>query len=118
VLHVLLGWLCLVVSRGERRSRGLWLWGWGLLLYAAGLLITIPPFIPFDLRKVARNALLAFAPIACAGGLLDSTGRRLHRGWVTAGFLASVLPIVVNHLSGNFIVLVDLLSPAPLSLLL
>ena len=39
---LLLGVLCLVVGRGERRSAALRLWGWGLLVYSAGILITLP----------------------------------------------------------------------------
>ena len=61
VLNCLLGVLCLIVARGERRSAALRLWGWGLLAYAVGLLITIPPAIPLALRKVSGNALIALA---------------------------------------------------------
>ena len=40
-LHVLLGVLCVVIARGEHKSNALRWWGWGLLIYAAGLLSTI-----------------------------------------------------------------------------
>ena len=41
VVHILLGVLCLVVARGEKRPLALRLWGAGLLAYAAGLITTL-----------------------------------------------------------------------------
>src|SRR3954453_3920632 len=100
ILNVLLGSLCLVVARGERESRALRFWGWGLLVYSIGILITIPDFLPFALRKIAGNSLIAYAPILTTAGVLSHTSLRLNRRWIRAGFIASVIPIVVNHLSG------------------
>ncbi|MGZ5039996.1 MAG: diguanylate cyclase domain-containing protein [Usitatibacter sp.] len=37
VLHLLLGGLCLVIARGEHKSLALRWWGWGLLVYSAGV---------------------------------------------------------------------------------
>jgi diguanylate cyclase (GGDEF)-like protein len=115
VLNTLLGVLCLVVSRGERGSRALRLWGWGLLVYSAGILITIPAAFPFHLRKVLGNALIAFAPILNVGGALAYTRVKLDRRWLGIGFVASIVPILWNHLGGNYVVLIDILSPAPLA---
>ena len=115
VLNTLLGVLCLVVARGERRSAALRLWGWGLLVYSAGLLVTLPSAIPVTIAKIAGNSLIAYAPILNVAGLLQNTSFRLNRRWTTLGFAASVLPIVVNHLRPTFVVLVDLLSPAPIA---
>ena len=115
VLNVLLGVLCLVVARGERRSAALRLWGWGLLIYSAGLLITLPSPIPVALAKIVGNAMVAYAPILSVGGLLTHTSFRLERRWTMLGFGVSVLPIVLNHLRPNFVVLIDILSPAPIA---
>jgi diguanylate cyclase (GGDEF)-like protein len=115
VLNVLLGVLCLVVARGERRSAALRLWGWGLLTYSAGLLITLPSPIPLAVAKMVGNAMIAYAPILSVGGLLMHTSFRLDRRWTTLGFAVSVLPIVLNHLRPNFAVLIDILSPAPIA---
>ncbi|HEX4495788.1 MAG TPA: GGDEF domain-containing protein [Thermoanaerobaculia bacterium] len=115
VLNTLLGVLCLAVSRGQRDPRALRLWGWGLLMYSAGLLITIPEAIPFALRKIVGNALIAYAPILTIGGSLSHTPFRLRRRWTTLAFAASVLPIVVNHLGNHYEVLVDILAPAPIA---
>lgn len=115
VLNVLLGVLCMVVARGERRSAALRLWGWGLLMYSAGLLITLPSPIPVALAKVVGNAMIAYAPILTVGGVLSHTTFRLNRRWTTLAFIASVAPIVANHLRTNFSVLIDILSPAPIA---
>jgi diguanylate cyclase (GGDEF)-like protein len=115
ILNVLLGTLCLVVARGERQSRALRFWGWGLLVYSIGILITIPEFLPFALRKIAGNALIAYAPILTTEGVLANTSFRLDRRWTTAGFLASIVPIVLNHFGGHYSVLVDIIAPAPIA---
>jgi diguanylate cyclase (GGDEF)-like protein len=115
ILNALLGTLCLVVGRGERKSAALRLWGWGILLYSAGLLITIPPVIPLALRKIVGNAMIAYAPILTTGGVLSNTRFRLSRRWTTIAFLASVIPIVINHLGAHPLVLVDFLAPAPIA---
>jgi diguanylate cyclase (GGDEF)-like protein len=115
ILNVLLGTLCLVVARGERQSRALRLWGWGLLVYSIGILITIPELLPFALRKVIGNALIAYAPILTTEGVLANTSFRLDRRWTTAGFLASSVPIVLNHFGGHYSVLVDIIAPAPIA---
>jgi diguanylate cyclase (GGDEF)-like protein len=118
VLNSLLGALCLVVARGEQRSRALRLWGWGLLLYSVGLVVSIASFLPLDPRKVLGNSLIAFAPILCLEGAITDTGVRLSRRFTMAGFALSVVPILANHLSGRPLVLIDYLAPAPIAIVL
>jgi lysylphosphatidylglycerol synthetase-like protein (DUF2156 family) len=115
ILNVLLGVLCLVVARGERKSAALRLWGCGMLLYSAGLLVTIATGLPFDLRKIVGNSMIAYAPILTVEGALSYTAFRLNRRWTTLAFVASILPIVINHVSGHYQVLVDILAPAPIA---
>lgn len=115
VLNTLLGVLCLVVSRGQRGSRALRLWGWGLIVYSAGILITIPAALPFDFRKIVGNTLIAFAPILNVEGALAYTRAKLDRRWLAAGLIASIVPILWNHLGAHYVVLIDILSPAPLA---
>lgn len=115
VLNSLLGVLCLIVGRGRRRSDALLLWGWGLLAYAAGLLITIPPEIPLALRKITGNGLIALAPILTVEGLLRHTGVRLSRRWVGAAFGITLAVLIVNHIHGAYSVLVDMIAPAPIA---
>jgi diguanylate cyclase (GGDEF)-like protein len=118
VLNSLLGVLCLVVGRGERGSKALKLWGWGLLAYSFGLLITIPPVIPLGLRKVTGNALIALAPVLTVAGLMLHTARRLHRAWVALGFALTVLLLVANHLQPSYSVIIDMVAPAPIAIVL
>ena len=47
--------------------------------------------------------------------MVSHTTYRLRRRWLAAGFLASVLPIVVNHLGSRPSVLVDIVAPAPIA---
>ncbi|HEV8410324.1 MAG TPA: GGDEF domain-containing protein [Gemmatimonadaceae bacterium] len=115
VINVLLGVICLVVARRDRASRGLRLWGAGLVVYAIGLLITIAAFLPPWLSKIAGNALICYAPILCINGALKNTTFRMNQRWVLVAFLASILPVVVNHLGSHPAVLVDFISSAPLA---
>ncbi|MBV8519084.1 MAG: GGDEF domain-containing protein [Acidobacteria bacterium] len=115
VLNVLLGVVCLIVARGERRSRALRLWGWGLLVYSVGILITIPASLPFDLRKIVGNGLIAFAPILTIEGAISHTRHRLNRRWVGAGFALTMLVLLWNHFGGHYEVLVDILAPAQIA---
>ncbi len=118
ILNVLLGALCLVVARGskgETGSRALRLWGWGLLVYSVGILITISEFLPFDLRKVVGNSLITFAPILTVEGVLSHTRFRLDRRWTAIALVVSLVPLLINHLGGRYEVLVDILAPAPIA---
>jgi diguanylate cyclase (GGDEF)-like protein len=115
ILNILLGVLCLVVARGERKSAALRLWGWGMLLYSAGLLVTIATAWPFDLRKVLGNAMIAYAPILTVEGALAYTTFRLDRRWTMLAFVATVIPIVINHTAGHYNVLIDILAPGPIA---
>src|SRR5215467_6075023 len=115
VLNALLGALCLVVARGERKSPALRLWAWGLFVYSLGLLITIPASLPFHLRKIVGNSLIAYAPVLTASGLLQHTRFRLSRLWTAVGLTATVLVILGNHLFGRSAPLLDFLAPAPIA---
>ena len=115
VLHCLLGVLCVVVARGERRSDALRLWGWGLLAYAAGLLITIPPIIPTALRKVVGNGLIAYAPVLTVSGLLRHTRTRLDKRWISLALGLTFLVLVLNHARPSYSVIIDMVAPAPIA---
>ena len=115
VLHILLAALCLVVARGEKKSMALRLWGWGLLAYAVGLLVTLLPAIQLDLRKVLGNSIIALSAILTAAGLLEHSAYRLNRKWVGAAYIITVLILVVNHLRPVPSVVADILAPSPLA---
>jgi diguanylate cyclase (GGDEF)-like protein len=115
VQNIVLGTICLAVARRDRASRALWLWGAGLLVYALGLLVTIATFLPVALSKVGGNALICYAPILCINGALKHTRYRMNQRWVLAGFLVSVLPLIINHIGPHVQVLVDFMASAPLA---
>ena len=72
VMHLLLGALCLAVARGERQMPSLRLWGWGLLIYAVGLVITMQRVLPPALAFTLGNGQIAWAPIIAVEGVLVS----------------------------------------------
>jgi diguanylate cyclase (GGDEF)-like protein len=79
------------------------------------LLVTISAFLPPFISKVFGNALICYAPILCINGVVKYTRFRFNQRWLLAGFVASVLPVVINHIGANPIVLVDFTSSAPLA---
>jgi diguanylate cyclase (GGDEF)-like protein len=115
VLNVLLGTLCVVVSRSERHSRPLSLWGWGALIYAAGLLLTMANFLPPMIAKVGGNALIAFAPIPMIDGVMAHTRFRLRWDWAWPAFIAVVLILVINSFAAQPLVLVNFIAPSLIS---
>ena len=117
-LNLLLGVVCLAVGRGPRRSRALRLWGWGTLAYALGLLVTIAGLLPAFVSKLLGNALIALAPFLNARGLLADTSFRWNERWLRAAYLATVLPIALNHLRADYLVIVDFVAPALVAILL
>src|SRR6186997_3074376 len=78
-LHVLLGALCLVIARGEHRSPALRWWGWGLLVYAAGLLVTMLTGFSRPWALTIGNTLITIAPVLCALAIFSHT--RFHPDW-------------------------------------
>ena len=93
-MHLLLGALCLAVARGERQVPSLRLWGWGLLIYAVGLVITMQRVLPPALAFTVGNSLIAWAPIIAVEGMLVNTDARLDRRW-SYGALAAVIALLI-----------------------
>jgi len=114
-LNVLLGSLCVLVSRSQRPSRPLALWGWGALIYAAGLALTLMNFLPPLVVKVGGNALIAFAPIPMIDGLLHHTRYRIRWEWAWPAFIAVVLLLLVNSLTASPMVLINFIAPSVIS---
>src|SRR5438105_3275701 len=117
VLHLLLGALSLVIGRGEHKSAALRWWGWGLLTYAGGLLVTIAAAIlPRGLAGAAGNTLIAVAPVLCATGIVSHTHFVLSRLWVGAGVVLTVAILVIANVSGYQAALVNLIVPTPIAI--
>jgi diguanylate cyclase (GGDEF)-like protein len=119
IMHFLLGGLCVAVARGERESPALRLWGWGLLVYAGGLLTTMVRFLPPPLMQTVGNAMIAFAPILSIEGVLSHTSHRLNRRWVFAALVATVLVLAAgNFFDGRYGTLINLAAPTPIAIVL
>ena len=118
-LHVLLGALSLVIARGEHKSAALGWWGWGLLTYAAGLLVTITaPFVPRPLAGAAGNTLISVSPVLCAVGIVSHTRFNLSRAWVGAGAAATVAILVVANAIDYRAPLANLIVPTPIAIVM
>ncbi len=110
LLHALLGVLCLVVAQGERKSKALWQWGWGLVTYAAGVVLILLPFMPYAFRQVVGNTLISLAALLTAQGLLANARYRLS--WTIGLFglaICSTL-LLINHFL-RFSLVVDISAP-------
>ena len=110
-MSMLMGVLVLVVARGERRSRALHLWGWGLIVYGLGMLVVISAlWLPYDFTQVAGNSLISLSALLTAAGVFmlvpDRPGLKLMAG----GLLGVVALLIVNHLTRGYLI-VDIAAP-------
>jgi diguanylate cyclase (GGDEF)-like protein len=96
IMSLLLGALCLVVAREQKRATALRWWGWGALVYALGLFVTQQQSLrPASI--ILGNALIAWVPILCAQAVLQYTPRRLANGWTYSLLVAAILAIVIAN---------------------
>lgn len=128
LVNLLLGVLCLVAGRGERNSQALRLWGWGLILYLCGLLISITAAMYFDETErmttaasaadLAANTLITWAPVLSVRGVLRHTRFRLSR-WATGASVVAVLVVmVVNDFGPERRPEIDQAAPTVLAIVL
>ena len=119
VLHVLLGGLSLVIGRGEHKSPGLRWWGWALLIYSAGLLVTIlTPLMHRAFALTLGNSLITIAPVACAVAVLTYTHRTLRWNWIWAGVTATVAALVLNNFGPRTVALGNLVLPTVMAVVM
>lgn len=120
VLHLLLGALCVVISRGEHKSPALRWWGWGLLTYATGLLVTMTFLagVPRPIAFTLGIGIITLAPVLCAHGVLAHTPFRLDAAWVGVGVLAILVLLVGANFLGYRTVLVNMTAPTLLAIVL
>lgn len=115
-LHLLLGVLCLVIARGEHKSPALRWWGWGLVVYAAGLLATIlAMWLPRAFALTLGNSLITLAPVLCAMGALAHTRYDLPRIPVDIAVLATVAVLAFGNFAGVNAGMVNLVAPTPVA---
>jgi diguanylate cyclase (GGDEF)-like protein len=121
VLHVLLGGLSLVIARGEHRSAALRWWGWGLLVYSAGLFTTVASnlgWIPRPLAGFVGNSLVTVAPVLCAMGIVAHTLYRPTAWLVIAGVGASLGVLAYGNFFDWNNLLINMIAPTPIAVLM
>ncbi len=117
-LNVLLGLLVLTVARGERRSRAMRLWGWGLLIYGLGQLVFVKPgLLQRDVQLILGNALISLSALFTSLGVYEHTSIRANRSLVACGFVATVLALTVCHVL-KLSVIMDIVVPTVYATLL
>jgi len=119
VLHLLLGGLSLVIGRGEHKSPALRWWGWGLIVYCLGILVTMTAAFGFRaLALTLGNTLITVAPVLCAVGVLSHTRFELDWNWIVAGIGATFAVLVANNFGGYQRVLGNLAAPSVMAVAL
>jgi len=117
VLHFVLGALCLAAARGENRMMSVRYWGWGLIAYAAGLLITIlSPVLGRLTAATIGNIIIAYAPIPFIQGVLRNTKHSLDRRWTGAALGLTALAILFNNTAGPHLRVINLVAPSPIAI--
>lgn len=99
-VHLVLGMLCIAVARSERAAPALRIWGWGLLAFAAGALLTLITALPFDLRQILGNTIIILSGLFCPLAVVQHTDWRFPRGMFAGLFTLGVAGLITNHLFG------------------
>ncbi|MBL8524515.1 MAG: GGDEF domain-containing protein [Betaproteobacteria bacterium] len=119
LMHYLLGILCLLVARGERRAPSLRYWGWSLLLYSTGLLITLQRVIPAPYSLTLGNTLIAWAPIFAAAGVMANTPGHVAMRWAYGGLGATIAVLIgFNFFADEWRTLANLTAPSVIAIVL
>lgn len=117
-MSMLMGVLVLVVARGERKSLALRLWGWGLVVYALGMLFIVAEvWLPLDFAQIVGNGLIAVAGLLTSRGVLMHVPQSPSLKFAVAGFGATVAALVLNHLLHGKLV-IDIAAPTVYATLL
>lgn len=96
---MLLGVLVLVVARGERRSLALRLWGWGLVVYAFGMLTIISvAWLPQDFTQIVGNGLISLSALLTSLGVFMHVPQRPSLKLTASGLVVTIAILVINHL--------------------
>ena len=115
IMHFLLGALCLAVARGERPVPALRLWGWSLLIYAAGLVITLQRLVPAAVGLALGNALIAWAPIIAVEGVLAHTNFQVNRRRAYGALGVVIVILIYGNSFAEPRSLINLIAPATIA---
>lgn len=118
VVQAVLGALCVTAGRSDKNLSALHLWGWGLMIHAAGVVTLLVPGVPRPVGQIGGHTLIALSPIVSVTGILLHTRIRLRRRWAGIGLVVSVVPILVNHAQPSPAVIADVLASTPVAVVL
>lgn len=110
-VHVLLGALCLAASRGDRDSPALRWWGWGVLVYSAGLALTLGLVFSRPVANVLGNTIISLSAVFTVQGVLHYTDRRLNLPIALAGVAATAAVLAVGNFMTANAMLVNFVAP-------
>ncbi len=117
-VDALLGLLALAMAQGERQSRALRLWGWGLLVYAAGqMFFVVHVHSLVGLQVVAGNGLISLSALFTALGVYQHSPVRINRSLLVGGLAASVLAEIIGRMM-NLGIIIDVATPTVYATLL
>lgn len=118
ILQAQLGVLCVVAGRSEQNLAALRLWGWGLVIHAAGLALLMIPALPPAVGQMGGNALIALSPVVGISGVLGHSRVRLRLRWLGLGLAASIVPILINHTQPSPSAVTDVFATTPVAVVL
>ena len=111
-IHLVLGMLCLAAARRDERLKGVRYWGWGMLAFAAAIVISVPtPWISRPIALCLGNIVASYAPIPTVQGAISHAGRRLNMRWTGALFALVVAVLCWNVAFGPRLNLINLTAP-------
>ena len=117
LVHLTLGALSLAAARGGNRLHSVRLWGWGLIVYALGLLLnSLDRVIDYGFCHVAGNLLVAAAAVPLVQGLLFNSGKRIGSRWAGAALAVTALALVANNFLGDQTRLINLIASSPFAI--
>src|ERR1700761_9276444 len=117
LVHLTLGALSLAAARGGSRLHSVRLWGWGLIVYAAGLLLNnLDQVIDYGFCHVAGNLLIAASTVPLVQGLLFNSGKRIDKVWAGAALGVTGLVLAANNVFGGQATLINLIAPSPFAI--
>jgi len=117
LVHLTLGGLSLAAARGVNRLRSVRLWGWGLIVYAAGVLfINLDSVFDYRPTHLIGNLLIAAGTIPLVQGLLVNSGRQANKRWAWAGLILTGLALLANCLFSTDPRPLNLIAPSPFAI--
>jgi diguanylate cyclase (GGDEF)-like protein len=88
------------------------LWSWGLVTGALGMLLTLLALEP-EVFRIAGGVLIAAAQMTCFAGAIGYSRVRVRQRYLVAGFIACIVPALLEPVIANRAIRVDAVTPTP-----